>query len=168
MPLIVEDGTGVSGANSFVTLTEARDFATLRGIDLPVAGTGDAALTAFLVKGTDYLKSFSYQGTQTTVGEAYLPWPRTGYYVDDLEFDVDTVPIGMKNALIQLAIEQNSGIVLHATATGFAVVREKIGPIDTEYATPKGSYNAAKAVMPAVAAYLKPYLTNIGIRVGRG
>ena len=154
-------------ANSFATLAQAREFAALRGVTLPAVTTGDAALTAMLVKGTDYLKAFSYRGERTYPGGVYLPWPRTGVTVDGALQAAAEVPDVVIGALCQLCIEQQSGIVLHASGTGYAVKRDKTGPLETEFAVPTGSSNAVKAKMPAVDAYLRPLLLNAGIRVGR-
>lgn len=166
--LLVEVGTGVSGANSLATLTQARDFATLRGVTLPVTGTvGDAALTAFLVKGTDYLKTFSYLGTKTYPGQGYLPWPRTNLTIDDEALAVDAIPNDIVSALCQLCIEQQAGVVLNATSTGAGIKSEKTGPLETVYSTPNGAGNASKASMPIVAAYLKPYVRGLSMRIGR-
>jgi len=158
MPLIVEDGSGVIGANSLASIAQARDFASLRNVTLP----GDAALTAFLVKGTDYVKTFSYLGTKTYAGVSYLPWPRTGLTIDDEAFDGDAIPPDIVSAVCQLCIEQKNGVVLFGTSTGPAIRRDKVGPLETEYAVSNGSGNAAKASMPAVDAYLKPYLAGGG------
>lgn len=162
--LLVEVGTGVVGANSFATLTQARDFATLRGVTLSAV---DATLTSWLVKGTDYLKTFSYMGAKTYPGQDYLPFPRTNLTIDDEALGVDVVPNDIVAALCQLCIEQQAGVVLNATSTGAGIKSEKIGPIETVYATPNGAGNAVKASMPIVAAYLKPYVRGLSIRTGR-
>jgi hypothetical protein len=164
VPLIVEDGTGVVGANSFASLSQVSDFATLRGVDL--SAVSDDTLTAYLVRGTDYLKTFSFVGEQANAF-GYLPWPRAGVYFGDYELPHTTVPTGIVSALCQLCIEQHNGVVLFASGTGPAVKSEKIGPIETVYATPMGASNALRASMPSVMAFLKPYLTNLGVRVGR-
>lgn len=165
MPLIVETGAGVIGANSFATLVQAREFAALRGIALPVDGVGDTAVTAFLVKATDYLKVLSYRDTAIYTDGNYLPFPRKAAY--SVTPTTPTIPQGILDATCQLVIEQFNGVELNATSTGSGIRMEKIGPITTEYATPTGAGNAPKASMPTVAAYLRPYLASLGIRVGR-
>lgn len=162
--LTVEDGTGVTGANSFASLATARAFATLRGVTLSAV---DATLTAYLVKGTDYLRALSYIGTKTYPGQSYLPWPRTGLTIDDEELAGTVIPTDIIDALCQLCIEQQAGVILNATSTGPGVKRDKVGPLETEYAVANGSGNAAKATMPIVSAYLKPYVKGATIRTYR-
>ena len=161
MPLIVENGTGVPDANSFATLEQARSFATDRGVTLPADGT----LTAYLVKATDYLKSLSYQGTKKHAGEEYLPWPRTGLTLDDEDFADTVIPRDILNAACQLCIEQFNGVELAPTATGAAVKREKVGPLETEYA---GSSRPTAPRMPLVDAYLAGWVVARGMRLSVG
>lgn len=39
MAIIVEDGTGVTGANSYISLADARTYATNRGFELSADDT---------------------------------------------------------------------------------------------------------------------------------
>jgi hypothetical protein len=156
LALLVEDGTGVAGANSFATLAQARDYAALRGVNLSAV---DSVVTAFLVKATDWLKPKSYLGTKTNAGETYLPWPRSDIVVDDEDFDEDTVPTGIVEVTCQLCIEQHNGVTLSPSAKGAGIKREKIGPMDTEYAT---SSRATTPRMPIVEDMLNPWLASRG------
>lgn len=53
MAFIVEDGTGVKGANSYCTVQYMRDYFADRGVDL--TAVADAALQASLIAATDYI-----------------------------------------------------------------------------------------------------------------
>ena len=59
--IIIEDGTNVEGANSFVTVEECRAFAEARGLTLPV---DDSDVEILLIKAVDYLNSIEnrFQG----------------------------------------------------------------------------------------------------------
>ncbi len=149
----VEDGTGVVDANSFATIDEVRAYASLRGATV---ATTDAAVLAHLVNGTAYLKQFTYLGEKVYPGEGFLPWPRSGLLVDGEAFGEDAIPQALKDAQCQLCVEQKAGVNLFPTNTAAAVKREKIGPIDTEYAT---SSRVGRPSMPLVEALLRDWIT---------
>lgn len=167
--MLVEDGSGIVGANSLATTAQARTYAAARGLTLPSDTTaGNAALTAFLVLGTDYLKQYAYLGSQTYNGPSYLPWPRKCVRIAGETLADDAVPQGVIDALSQLCVEQQNGVILFPGSSGPAIRREKIGPLETEYAVSNGTSNAARMSMPAVDALLKPYrVRGFGLRVGR-
>jgi len=52
--LTVEDGSIVTGANSYVSLAAARSYAAARGATVPAA---DADLEVMIIKAMDYLES---------------------------------------------------------------------------------------------------------------
>ena len=55
MALIVEDGSGLSGANSYASTAQADTYASDRGL---TAWTGDTATKeAALIRATDYLEA---------------------------------------------------------------------------------------------------------------
>lgn len=78
MTLIVEDGSNVANANSYLSLTDIRAYATSRGITLPV----DALLEPMVFKSMDYIESVgsNFQGTPRYTAPDYtaqsLQWPR--------------------------------------------------------------------------------------------
>ncbi|WEM33665.1 head-tail adaptor [Pseudomonas phage PSA-KC1] len=51
--IVVEDGSGVTNANSYVSVADARIYASNRGVELPL---DDDELAAMLIRSTDYLK----------------------------------------------------------------------------------------------------------------
>ncbi len=160
MPLTIETGSGVTGANSFATLAQAREFALLRGVSLTA---DDDTLTAYLVKANDYLKSLSYLGTKTYPGQGYLPWPRTGLVLDDEDFPEDAIPTDIVSAACQLCIEQHNGVDLSPTASGPGIKRDKTGPLETEYVH---SSRATTPRMPLVDALLQGWVAQrAGIRL---
>lgn len=131
MPLIVEDGSGVTSANSYITLAEARAYATDRGVTLPA---DDGKLTPFLVNAADYLELFasSYVGTPTNTTQG-LQWPRADVSLNDEDYPDDEIPAALKIAQIRLVMEQARGVDIMPTTTGRFVKKEKVGPLETEY-----------------------------------
>lgn len=131
--IIVEDGSGVPNANSYVTVAEYRAYATPRGVSLPVS---DAEVETQLILACDYLESLSWLGMPTYDDQA-LAWPRDEIRIGCNLIADDMVPNKIKLAQMQLAIQVNAGIdLLPSVAGGTAsIVREKVGPLETEYAT---------------------------------
>lgn len=80
MTIIVENGTNVANANSYLSLADIRAYALNRGVTLsPV----DATLEPMVFKSMDYIESVgaNYQGTPTYTAPDYTPqalqWPRS-------------------------------------------------------------------------------------------
>jgi len=132
MALVIENGTGVAEAVSFVTVAEARAFASARGVTLSAT---DSAVEILLVKASDYLLGLEafFQGTRSTSTQR-LPFPRYDVCLPGgYELGPYVIPEALKEAQIQLAIEGVSRD-LRPTGDGREVIREKVGPLETEYA----------------------------------
>jgi len=131
----VEDGTGVAGANSYVSLADAdtyfadRSNSTWAALDNTVKQKG-------LLDATEYVGSL-YRGSW--LGSLYsteqgLDWPRVGAY-DPEGRPLDGVPKDLQAAICRLALESaTNGDLVTSQDRGGQVKREKIGPIETEYA----------------------------------
>ena len=135
--IIVEDGSNVTNANSFVTIVEARAYAAERGVTLS-ATDDDVAIQ--LIKAKDYLESFAmrYQGEMTNEGQS-LQWPRTDVYLygSETAFSSNAIPKELKSAQCAaiLAIAEGVDIMPNYSASNF-VTEETVGPITTKYADP--------------------------------
>lgn len=132
----VEDGSIVANANSYQAVADAQAYAEQRGIDL---GDDEDVIGAWLINATDYLQQFEceYQGTRTDCANQALAWPRTGVVLCCEDFDANTIPANLKAAQNALVLAQKSGIVLFPNiGPADYVIREKVGPIETEYADP--------------------------------
>lgn len=152
--IIVEDGSLVNGANSYVNLATARQFALNRGKSLPAS---DDEANAALIRAMDYIeaKRRQFKGVKVSPTQS-LQWPRKCVDIDGEDFPENAIPIELKNAQCQLALEAAT-IDLMPTSSGAFVIREKTGPIETEYSetiSTSGSPN-----MPAVEAFLAPLLS---------
>lgn len=162
MALIIEDGTGKSDAQSYVTVTELRAFATMRGVTLPPE---EASVEVLLVKASDYLLSLEseYQGHRVNSDQA-LSFPRTGLTINCEPFADDAIPLAVKNAQMQAAIEASSGVDLSPSTTKYPLYREKIeGAVERQFMTPRqlsttpdGSFFTPS--FPKVDAFIFPVL----------
>lgn len=130
--LVIEDGTGVIGANTFVSAADATQYASDRGLTLPADPN---ALAELLIQATDFL--LTYENRMS--GERLFPltqelcYPRTCVELYGQPLLDGTIPPHLKSAQIQIAVAANSGIVLFPTQSDANIVRETIGPLTTEY-----------------------------------
>jgi hypothetical protein len=164
--LVVEDGTGVDGANSYVEVEEVRAYAALRGLVLP---TLDTQLEPLVVRAMDYLESkrASYKGSKVNEGSEYLQWPRQYVYVDGVELGIDTIPRELKYAQCQLAFELQT-VDPHRTTSGQVIRKEQVSSVVTEYAVNYKAERELPAYLPKVDVLLAPLLkTTAGLTVTR-
>lgn len=191
--LVVEDGTGIANANTYSEAADIRAYALLRGVILaPTDDAGDLLVDQMAIKAMDYLESFSEQfyGWQTYENQALafpregVPGPRRGGTVDvangyeniqTLDFRPylpgNVIPQRIKDAQAQLVMQVKAGIDLMPTMAGGTaartVIREKLGPIETQYSDAVASYTMPQ--MPAVQALLVPFIKPSGVtRAYRG
>ena len=156
MALIIEDGTGVSGANSYITLVEAREYADLRSLLLP---TSDSELEVLIIKAFDYLEALDYKGEPANPPQD-AAFPRRNLYIQGVLFSDSQIPFKLKQAQSQLAFEATN-FDLQPTGDGREVVKEKVDVIEVEYAE-KG-INVARPTFTKVNGFL----TDL-IRTGSG
>lgn len=127
MALVVEDGTGVEGANSYLTVAELRAFAGDRGLTLPT----DSEVEKLLVKATDYLELKSYIGDRASDNQG-LSWPRTQTANPYWQYN-DLIPTKLKTAQSLLAVEAMNGDLTQATRPN-EYIQTKIDVLYIKYA----------------------------------
>ncbi len=177
MTLVVEDGTGVVGANSYVSVSYANSYFSTRGV---TTWTGtDSAKESLLIKAFDWLEQQSYLGTRFYPDVQTSSFPRQGIYIDNVE--QAPIPEKLKYAQCELALNAKSGS-LYATIdpTSNATVglvkryrKETLGvqgagiKSEIEYMDGAGGYLGVK-VFPQVNNLLKGLTTSSsGVRVYR-
>lgn len=158
--LVLEDGTGVANANSFVDVAFADAYHLTRFND-QWSGTDEAKKSA-LVVAADYMKSrFNYRGIKTHLDTGQsLPFPRRGICdADGQEYDRFAVPDPVQEAQAELALVAIcSGGSIEPAILGPDILRrrERVGSIetDTEYLTTE----TAK-LFPRAMAKLAPFIS---------
>jgi hypothetical protein len=172
MAIIVEDGTNVDDANSYVTLLEVREFAEARGFTLP---EDDSSVEFKIIIANDYLESLKFKGYKTNEvlnGEVYeaktqaLQWPRMLVFIEDnIEpLDEHSIPLKIKNAQCQLVVEQIvNKINLFPNSKGKFAIDERVGSLITKYSEKLGSDTSL--TLTSVSSFLSEYLDNNGYRV---
>jgi len=174
MPLIVEDGTGKTNADSFISVADATTYHSNRGNADWAALASDTVREQCLRKATDYMErafKFRWAGYRTTSTQA-LSWPRADVPIPDAPavfagypgfLESDELPVTIANACAELALKASAGELL-ADLTQMKT-RVVVGPIETEYAP----HSPQAKRYPAIEAMLAPYLsmaagTVVGVR----
>lgn len=178
MTLTVEDGSVVTGAESYVTIAQFKTYCDARGISY--AAFTDTQLEQQARKSFDYMLQRyrgqwkGYRKDALQVGD----WPRSFVYLEPFVHgavgsypylvDEDTIPTEVKSAQCELMVRQGQVDSLLAD-TDQKESSITIGPISITY--DKSSSQNTEFV--AVDAMLKPYLTVASTqaavrRVGRG
>lgn len=154
MALVIEDGTLVAGATSFVSRAEIIAYAAARGVTLPDDETTDV----LAIKVMDYLWSLCYKGTQVDAAQA-TPFPRMGLVAgDDVAGFAYEIPTGIKNASLQLALDVHNGVDLTPSAAPSAQLkRSKVGPLEREFFAP-GAEALDGPPLTVASAWLAPFL----------
>jgi len=136
MALVIEDGSIVPGADSYVTVSQFRDYASARGVTVPVAD-GDCEI--LLIKAMDWLNQIRRWKGSRVSAEQPLAWPRKGAHIDGFEIADDSIPSLLKYAQMAAGIESISGEIIQNRTGRGAVSSETVGPISVSYATATGS-----------------------------
>ncbi len=127
MTVIVEDGTVVPGANSYVSETYLGTFASDRGLTL------NTSSTQLLIEAMDYLDTLSFQGLKRILTQP-LQWPRVNVYIDGYYVQADHIPIELKNGLCQIAVAIDEGNGPDADVPRFTR-SERVGDLEVTYAS---------------------------------
>lgn len=130
MALIVENGTGVANANTYVSDAMFVDYAALRGITIPATSSAREPL---LIKAMDYIEGFrdQFQGDKSSFLQA-LQWPRYAVYIDDYDIGSNVIPVELKNAQIESAILVNTTALLKSGDIK-NVQKEKVDVLEISY-----------------------------------
>lgn len=150
--IIVEDGSRVSGANSYVTVAELTTYADERGVTISAAEEED-----LLIEAMDYLESLDYIGYRYTEDQA-LEWPRADAVKYKIYwYEVTEIPQDLKDAQceIALAIDAGNGPLDNLERK---TTRKKVGDIEVEYAAGSNS----DVVVRKINAKLKNLILGAG------
>ena len=160
MALVVEDGTGKSNADSYISVTDADTYFTAHGSPSAWTGLSSANKESALRYATITLDgNWDFWGTITFQTQA-LSWPRDG--AEDGEGRAvgdQTVPSRVKDAVCELALLHTSSALNSNYERGNDIKGEQVGPIKTEY------FDGAS--MEAQLPIITRILNGLGLRRGR-
>ena len=155
MTLIVEDGSIVTGAESYISVADASTYHTARGNTAWAALATDALREAALRRATDYMRQAyrsRWQGYKVNEDQA-LDWPRYDVEVEGYAVDSDIVPTEVKNACAELALRASAADLNPDLTQG--VAREKVGQIEVEYDKASPQFTRYRAIDALLSPYLK-------------
>jgi hypothetical protein len=151
MAIIVETGSIVTSANSYVTEAELTTYSAARGVTI---ANGDRE--KYLTLAMDFIETLDFKGIKYTKLQA-LQWPRVDVVVDTYLIDADEIPTDLKNAQLHTAMaisEGNSPVAIVERKT----TTEQVGSLSVTYA----NSSASNPIDPKISRYLRK-LVNGGL-----
>lgn len=148
MSLIIEDGTGLPDAESYVSVADADQYAQAMGLSSWLAtDVTEAQKETALRRATQYVDSrYQYKNSKQDADQA-LEWPRVGY------------PWPLKrvlNATCELAVRALTGELYTDVAPEDNIKSETIGPLTTVY---QDAENGRQVRFAVVDDLLAPYVS---------
>lgn len=162
MALTVEDGTGLSNADALISESYADNYHTAQGNTTWTGDDKEAAIRRASAYLTDRVR---WQGYKVNERSQAMAWPRSGVVdVDGYSIPEDEVPDEVKRACAEIALVElvTPGAMSPQVTASAVVTREKLGPMETEYATARTDANSAKPQLAIVQGLLK------GLTMGAG
>lgn len=134
MSIVVEDGTGLSTAESYISVADADTYvAAYHGADATWDGASDTAKEVAARQATQYLDGIGrWKGVKEFSTQA-LDWPRQFAY-DETNTAYDGVPTKLEQATAEVMFLIVTGETITETVTrGGQTKREKVDVIEVEY-----------------------------------
>lgn len=142
--LIVEDGSIVPNANSYVTIEEFVAYAGARGITIEHSRTPENQL----IVAAEYIASFEprLKGAKIKRDQP-MAFPRSGVVIDGFEWGSDEIPRNVILAQMQVALDIHAGVDPYNPPTNLPIVKERVeGAVEVQYAAPHGgSFKLSKS-----------------------
>lgn len=167
MALIVETGTGVSGADSYISLADANTYVSNHGTSAAWSAAPEASKEQALRLATQYIDlkyGDRFKGCKTWNSQAKrqsLQWPRRGAIDNDgYEYSDDELPACLLSAVVEAALRVIAGDdLLGVMDTGIiASESSTIGPLSQSisYVGGKGPYKQ----YPKIQALIRPIINS--------
>lgn len=157
--IIVEDGSCVPNANSYIDVEYATQYLEDRGLKIPA----EDKLKPMLINAMDFMESLNrYKGKRTNQDQE-LQFPRSGLYSDGVEIPGNTIPVAIKRAQAQLVADTvQSGKPLLSNSTNYALKKRVLGPLTLEYAVGQSAVLESATPHPRFWALINDYLRSSG------
>lgn len=156
--LIVEDGSIVAGADSYVSLSDARTLAAKYGWELPA---DDTEAEQALRNGAGYvgLQEPSMCGSRVSPSQE-LAYPRKNVTLYGFDVAQDSIPSQVIRAQVAAAVEYGVGTDVRAPSDGRAVSMERVeGAVTVQYFN--NGNNGSSVVITSAMDALAPLLCGL-------
>ena len=158
MVLIVEDGSIVAGADSYVSLSDARALAAKYGWELPA---DDTEAEQALRNGAGYvgLQESAMCGSRVSAAQE-MAYPRKNVTLYGFPVTVDSIPSQVIRAQVAAAVEYGAGTEVRAASDGRVVSMERVeGAVTVEYFN--NGNNGSSVVITSAMDALAPLLCGL-------
>ena len=168
MAIVVEDGTGLTNANSYAGAADAKTYHADRG-NTAWAAAASASQTAALIKATSFVdgRYFGrFRGLFPVDSAQALQWPRVDA-TDARGYFISGVPLALKEAVYEAALLFLSEDLNASQERGGAVKKVKVGLVEQEFS----DFAPAETLYPSVEQKIRPLLASTGsasVKLGRG
>lgn len=164
MAFVVEDGSGLSTATSWISVADADTYATEVGLTA-WTGSNSVKQTA-LIKAQRYITQLyrgSWKGVRSNETQA-LDWPRYGVYdVDGFLIASTTIPQALKEAQVELAVRAlTADLVSDVAAADVAIGSESKSIAGISKSVTYIGGKATQASYPVVDMLLAPLIYSSG------
>lgn len=129
MALIIEDGTGITNAESYATAAELASYATLYGVTVP---STEAEQEALLRQAAVQMNVMKWKGRRANADQA-LAWPRSDVWTDGQLQPSSYIPSRIQYGQMALATEIYNDQVNPPDQRQGPVTKEKVDVLEVEY-----------------------------------
>lgn len=157
MALIVEDGTGVTDADAYISLADA-EAQYLKRFGEAWSGT-DAAKEASIIRATRFVDSLKFVGSPVGKRAQSLEWPRkdatdrNGFEIAQTELPIE---VERATAIFAFAELTTPGVLTPEIDRTGLTKSETVGPISVEYAGNPGTEQWNRTTITAAMDIIKP------------
>jgi len=174
MALIVETGTGIADANSYIDIAFADTYQADRGRSAWALLT-EPVKTVALIAATQFVdESLPWIGSKGTAAQG-LKWPRIAgvdslgdsiLLIDRDGFDITGVPAALKKAIAEAAFLSSTDAEFFTEAdSNGKIIRKKTDVLETEY---QAESSALKPAQPTVYSVLNLLLKGLYVAPSTG
>ena len=158
--IIVEDGSGVENANSYVSALDVHNYCESMNYTDWNSPENNYKVEGSILRAMRYIEAFNFIGTKgQTVND--LEWPRIDAYErNGILIDSGSIPLKIKKAVCEAAYQENiSDWSLQPKISAENMKKEDYGSVSFEYFQSK---NAQKPVFPSISGILKGLVLSAG------
>ena len=157
--LVVEDGTGLSNSNSYVTLEEANERIGLiyAGSDSSWTALGINTRNGYLVRAAEIINIQNFQPYPPVSRDQAMPFPKASAIYTGTGISLGQIPVILKNAQIELAYTYIDSPVF--PTENRSIQRASIGDLSIEYSDRTINSVVEEPILPnRILQLLRPLL----------